>query len=683
MKKDNEHSNNQQLELTILAGNPAPHDSENMLQIIQAKYERHITCSYQELFDNFDELHALTYSVGVKQVEDVMQYFKRGEVIIGSPSQIHGDLAHMLAKQQYDIGYFSHNMELQKRIEDETFRFYVTTGSHGKIYLLEADDGRRRVIMGSANFSRQAWDGSQVECYICIDDSNLFNYYMDLFAAIRQDSSYEIGKDAEELRPDGSNLEKLPVIHKIVKTNQAVVIHDVPNNEEIEYATQITADTKKFAKWLESVKIDADKKKSLLLLPKHVARLKQISRQEHDERTKKMVINPEFRIDYCKKTATFADKPLNLYPSPDDVSSDIQCILDYMKGTESFTGNTVELRSIYWKVMIYMFISPFIAILRYHYRNIAPINSVGKAFPMYMILRGPKNGGKSSIVKTIQYLMFGQPLGTLPAEVVSPKIFEEYKLQVKGCPVLIDDVNNRRFKYFKDIVKNENSLFLAHVLDHGCFILTTNEAEKILPEISKRSIIFHIHNQLTDDAAMKKDISLYTMQKHMGTAFYRAYIQRMIPEVQKLLTLLDRDEFDDPEWLPDIFRSASQTMIDIITEQGFEKPTELNPFDWKDFMGESIKSEKSVNILRQAYAIAPQLFRVEKKEDLLFIDLKEANMTPMDIDALKNELPVSAECRLIGFTLQVKWSIIKRYAGIDFLSDNTILAKFSHWLRRD
>ena len=37
MKKDNEHSNNQQLELTILAGNPAPHDSENMLQIIQAK----------------------------------------------------------------------------------------------------------------------------------------------------------------------------------------------------------------------------------------------------------------------------------------------------------------------------------------------------------------------------------------------------------------------------------------------------------------------------------------------------------------------------------------------------------------------------------------------------------------------------------------------------------------------
>lgn len=124
-------------------------------------------------------------------------------------------------------------------------------------------------------------------------------------------------------------------------------------------------------------------------------------------------------------------------------------------------------------------------------------------------------------------------------------------------------------------------------------------------------------------------------------------------------------------------------MIDIIADQGFEKPAELNPFDWKDFMGESIKSEKSIRILRQTYAIAPQLFRVEKKEDLLLIDLKDANMAPKDIDALKDELPVSAECKFVGFTLQVKWSMIKEYTGIDFLHEEGILAKFSHWIRRD
>ena len=67
-----------------------------------------------------------------------MQYFKYGEVIIGSPSQIHKNLAEMLAKQEYDIGYFSRNKELQKRIENGSFRFYVTTGSYSKLYLLKA-----------------------------------------------------------------------------------------------------------------------------------------------------------------------------------------------------------------------------------------------------------------------------------------------------------------------------------------------------------------------------------------------------------------------------------------------------------------------------------------------------------------------------------------------------------------
>lgn len=243
-------------------------EKKDILTVIRAEYKASQQCSYEDLFEGFDELYALTYSVGVKQVERVMQYFKYGEVIIGSPSQIHKNLAEMLAKQEYDIGYFSRNKELQKRIENGSFRFYVTTGSHSKLYLLKAYDGRKRVIMGSANFSKQAWDSSQVETYIYFDDTSLFDEYLSLYEALRADSSDEIGKEAREIRVDGNNLEDIPLLSKVVLSNQAILIHDVKDYEEIEYVTQVTAATKRFAELLEKAKVKADKAGRIELLPK-------------------------------------------------------------------------------------------------------------------------------------------------------------------------------------------------------------------------------------------------------------------------------------------------------------------------------------------------------------------------------------------------------------------------------
>lgn len=379
----------------------------------------------------------------------------------------------------------------------------------------------------------------------------------------------------------------------------------------------------------------------------------------------------------------FAGTSLDLQPGTESVKSDIACLLQYMQGTKSFTQNTEKLREIYWKILIYLFASPFIAPLRYYYRTIAPINSVGRIFPMYMLIRGSKNGGKSAIISLVQTLMFGRLLTPLTPEVISPKLFKSYELQVKGCYILIDDIDNNRLKYIKTIVKDEGVLLGAHVLDHGCFIMTTNEAEKVLTEVAKRVIVFQISNQVTDDEATEWDISLHKLKKQIGTALYHEYLRRMIPQVKDLISLLKTEEFEDDEWMPDVFSVASQTLIALFSDMGIERPKELFPFSWKDFMGEGIKSEKAIDTLKKAYMITPEIFRVNQKEDVLLIDLKEANFTVKIVDAIKNELPVSAECQMIGFTLQVKWSVIKEYAGIDFRHRDKLLTRFSYWFRGD
>ena len=636
---------------------------------------------WQDLFSGFDELYAMTYSVGVKQVEDVMEHFKHGEVIIGSPSQIHALPAQIFAKQQYDIGYFSRNETLQKRVEDGSFHFYVTNGSHSKVYLLKASDGRRRVITTSANFSACAWDGSQQENYTYVDSQKLFDYYYGIFEDIRRESSDEIGIDAKEISNDGKNLDDLPVFRKIIQHNEAIVIHDVANKEEQEYIYQTTEDVKKWARRLNEAGISPDKDNVITIDPKKVTRMKQVMKEEHSEKTRNLILNPELLIDYRKKTAAFAEKEMDLQPKEDDVRQDIENLLLYMQGTKEFTGDTAELRTTYWKILIYMFSAPFIAPLRYCYREIAPANSVGRPFPMYMILRGGKNGGKSSIVKTIQCMMFGKALAKLPPSVISPKSFEEYLLQIKGCPILIDDVTNNRLKYLKDIVKNEDTLLRAGVINHGCYILTSNESEKVEADVAKRVIVFNIRNQLSDDAAIQKDSSLHSLQKRMGTSLYRKYLAYMMPKVEHLIDNIKNEGTDSSDLRPDVFKLSSETLMEIFNELEIALPPELRVYLWQDFMGEAIKADKAVNIIRQAYAIAPEVFTVNKEKDLLLMDLSKANLSPKDIESLKNELPVDTARTCVGSTLPIKLSAIVKYAGIDFQQDNGWLAKLHKWFR--
>ena len=198
-----------------------------------------------------------------------------------------------------------------------------------------------------------------------------------------------------------------------------------------------------------------------------------------------------------------------LYSSPkkyaDAVRADLQSLIEYVDGVEKFTGDIANLKMLYWEIVLYMFVSPFFARLRYFYSQLVPANSTGKTFPMYMILRRPKNGGKSSIVATAQKLMFDRILPTISAKDTAPGKIDSFKLTVKGCPILIDDVTNRNLQYIKDIVKDDSSLISGKILDHGTFIFTSNDAEQIRQEISKRVVVFTVPNQLNEDIAARHD----------------------------------------------------------------------------------------------------------------------------------------------------------------------------------
>lgn len=655
--------------------------SSKKISVTFAEYKESVQIESEELFKGFSELHAVTYSVGIRQVENVMKFFERGAVIIGSHQQISIDAAEMFALQKFAVDCVSKNNFLQRLIKSGAFRFYVTDRVHAKIYLMHADDGRCRVILASANFSANAWQNRQRENFVVMDEPQAYEHYLNVFETLRKNSADEIDVDARPIKDDGTNLELLPAIKDVVYSKSAMVVHELPpdskDDSEYLFAERYTAE--KFRELFKEVGVHPNPQGKTLIIAEKIIRMKKLMKSEHEKKLaqqkNRSTIAPEFILDYDNHRATFNGEVWNLNPSADEIRADIKNLLEYINRAKIFPSDISQLQTTYWKILLYMFASPFFARLRYFYNEIVPPNSAGKVFPMYMIVRGGTHGGKSLIVKTAQKLMFNQNLPIIPANRFSPKNFPDYKHSVKGCPMLIDDITNTYLKYMKEIVKDDSSLIGGKILDHGTFIFTSNDAEQVKPKVSKRVVVFTINNRLDADIADRQDAAMKKLRDEMHNALYRNFLAKIFPKVDALTEEIIAGGKEN--WLPDIFRIAAETLTEIFREHGFDIPSELKIFTWKDYLGEKIKSNQAVETLENLFALKPEIFSVDESKDRLIIDLSSLDQKTQKYSELfEAELPPSTERIRVGNIVTMKLSEIKKFARVTFADDKNLLQKF-------
>ena len=140
------------------------------LDVVRLDYIGAETMTWQELFAGFDTLHAITYSSGISFVCQLLNQFESAEIIFGCEDVISYSLQEIMAYQSKLIERLRTSANKAKqnliaRIGDNSLHLYVarTMLSHEKIYLLSAKDGRKRIVMGSANMSLSAFGGHQRE----------------------------------------------------------------------------------------------------------------------------------------------------------------------------------------------------------------------------------------------------------------------------------------------------------------------------------------------------------------------------------------------------------------------------------------------------------------------------------------------------------------------------------------
>lgn len=633
---------------------------ENGLDVVKADFCGVDTLSWETLFSGFDTLHAITYSSGIGFVYQLLDLFEEAEVIFGCDQVISYSLQEIMAYQckvlermQETAGKMK--LDLVSRVEEGTLRFFVARSvlSHEKIYLLSAKDGRRRVIMGSANMSFSAFGGHQRENICYMDGDAAYDWYWGCYAALRESSTDQIAKQTLLCADDGENLEELP-IGRTIRVQKALVLQPVEENKE---EVRFVLDVKNLAAKLAPSLPKPDKKGKLVLSPE---KLKTIRRQVVSNQTKEKELQneyPRFEVFPDEKIVHLNDHALDLAPAQEEVRRDVALFIKYMDGYEKFHGDVIGMQQRYFEFANWFFCSPFMACMRdmavRYNQNLLP-------YPVFGLVYGQSKAGKTSFLETLLKMMIGQK-PKISAPDFTRSSIEGLKRTVKGAPIIVDDLTNTRFnQHAIETIKNDDFGVADGLVHYPAVVISANEDVKaVMPEVIRRTVICRVQAGLTNTEVMRSSV-VRTVQREIGTAFYREYLRRMLEIVSDLLEEMKKD---DSESAPDILAASSSVLMDIFSEcipRGL--PEYVCPLCLDDYFSEKVTGSYAIKTIRNAWKINRASFEVLVRAN----ELRYNAGAPWEADRILKELPETLEAHKSRDWLVMDLEEAKEFFGISF-----------------
>lgn len=636
-----------------------------------------------DLFHGYDEFYILTYSSSMGFLEDLFDKYgySYGEMIIGTTRTVHSAQAQLEAVtevilSQGDVQNFicAHD-NLKKRIEEELLevRVFNLLTDHRKTYILKNNQtGDYRIILGSANASRNAWSGNQLETYQVFDkvndpDSIAWETFYERSFVLNKELSEPISFKAREIKPDLSNIKQIPLLKKIAEHNEAVVIW--AEQEQTEYGTSFLnmgvdpTIRKKLNEGVRDAHMIGNKKGKMYLLNK-VEKLSSVVKQKKEEENAKMRAYSQLDLNYDDKSITFNGKKWDLSPTDEDIKSDVLKVVEYADNYNCFNGDVEVIRSIFFKVLNYMFLGPFLGKMRYEAYNYAPDTS---AFPLYLVMNGRPSSGKTPMILTITKLMFDFGEQTLKNNILTESVFsrndmEEYKTQVKGYPIFIDEISPSRWQYAKNIMKMDDYLSKHGYVNIPYFLLLSNDLAAIRGDILKRCIFISVDNQIlyeynTDDHKRM----IVNLRKGMHNALYREYCRIMFEKCDTLVDDIRNDKNVD------IFLSSSEVLCEIMSRYT-ELPAAFHPYAKDEYVGDKSFAKRAIKWLSDMVKNNPDMYRISKKEQRIYIDFssEEQKNAQKDMNMLTQELPSNIDYIQTGSILSMSLSFLEEYTGIKF-----------------
>ncbi|MDU5943720.1 MAG: hypothetical protein E6Z03_06390 [Negativicoccus succinicivorans] len=619
--------------------------------------------SMEELFWGFNEIRAITFSYDIKFISKIMKMLDYGEIILGARFMVRrdGDLHDLTAEALL----LAENMTVSESVADavraekdlvqlmaeESLLIkspkYVT--DHRKIYLLKSDDGRTRVIKGSANMTRGSWSGDQLEAFEVDDTYEAYEAYLKDFETAWRMSD-DIPEDVVIADKTDAPEKDIPVVKKILETQKAILLEEAPNDRETYEITKHILNTDKILEknkeLVENIKIDSKNKNGYIqILPEVIKKIK-----TNAKKIKRKIVNVEkdysqLTFNYSTKEAFIDKKLLDLNPSEEAVKSDIDLLLETFDNyKKDFIGDVDKAIDSHYKLLNILFSSPFHAKLR----CVADLKNIPtSSLPLYALIASQgSNSGKTFMTELILKLMTNMDLKGYTIKTVSTALIDGVLEVNKGLPLFVDEINGQYYGWLKVKIKNSNQCEIEQRENQPLLIFASNSISD--PEEPERKRMVFLRYNL----GLKKDIDPVAydgisknIRSKATNALYREYLRRMLEEVSNLIDYMIESENLAKDYYPDIVSISSKTLINIFKDYGYELPEYVRELNWHNDFSYHAKyiSQDAMEEIRTLWKNDPDCFTIKSK--VIIITSGSDRGSKKMLESWANSLPIEFEAK--------------------------------------
>ena len=288
------------------------------------------------------------------------------------------------------------------------------------------------------------------------------------------------------------------------------------------------------------------------------------------------------------------------------MASDARILTEYLTSFRAFFGNASGAVEVYWAFLVWLYAAPAAPYLR---QAAVPVGIDPWVYPVYAVLFGRSSGGKTLFTRIAARSMFGFEKMIRSGQFTANRALG-LRERLGAIPLLIDDVTRDKFtSHVPDLVRTDQEMSAQY----APIVLTTNrDVSTIPPDLTKRMVTCHIDAAIPENRSVTERIARRA-QKEIGTALYRAYLQRLIPDVSAKRADIDAEA----DSFPDLLARSAEILRDLFGEALGTVPEWARPLSFADYFG--IRHRRFRDQLADMLADAEERITINRRAGELII----------------------------------------------------------------
>jgi hypothetical protein len=475
-----------------------------------------------EAIEGADRVLALTYSASEGLIRDLAPKVGEMEVILGHPIPM-AKLEHLLALQKFILEGAQVEVKGDERLlealREGRLRILLSRrASHAKLFLVEKGE-RRFAILGSANLSRRALEGGQVEIILMVEDEEVVERLSAFYREMREEA--DIVRPEVLVRP--INPEDLPILEKAEK---GPVVLRVPEEVPVPYRIEFVL---KQARVYEPVAKEAKVKQGALEIPPKAVKALRLGKTPSEENGA-----PPFLEVREWEGGVFVLGELRPFLPPDAPEVRDEALVmarflnRYLAGYFLHEEEAQEQAESYFHLWAWYWTAPVMSRLlrRAHLEGLPPHN-----YPLYALVFGKSGAGKTTFLKLLSRSLVGVPVDPVPGTELGKRALLAIHESGSEFPVVFDDVTQRDFSEKVEPVVKSLYEVPRGTLTPVAFSFNASQAYTPPEEIRRRAFLVRAQAVLDEtrpEVANRLRSEVGQDLLAVRGAFFRAFVPRLL-----------------------------------------------------------------------------------------------------------------------------------------------------------